>query len=565
MDAFVVAALAPTFVAGVVSLVLAVVTWRRRQQRVARPFFALALGLAVWSLAYGVELAAGDLAAMVFWDKVAFVGSVTVPAAWFLLSVEYAGVADRLPDWTPVALVVEPLVVLGAVWRYPGSRLVWETVGRDASGVVPVLALEFGPLYWLNFAYSYCLMGAGLVLIASVAVRGRRIHARQATLLIGGALVPLSANAVFNLVPGASPVPGVDLTTFAMATTALLYALVLFRFQMLDVVPAARETVLETLGDGFVVLNGDGDVIAGNEVGERVLAGLPTRLAASVDRGDYDDLDQAVVSVGDESRTYELAARPVEDFRGETVGTLLVCRDITELAVVQDQERRLSVLNRLLRHNVRNEMSVIGGYGETLAARLDGTEAEMADTIQGHAQELAATTAEIRYFHGRAAAERPRVTVDVNAVVAAAARDARSAHPSATVTVDADGDERAVVTGRDHLRAAVDNLLENAVVHNDRDDPTVRVTVDVDGSDVRVAVADDGPGIPAIEREVLSADVEDDLDHGSGLGLWIVQWFVSRSGGDLAFRENDPRGSVVTMHLPAAGDAEGATTDEAGA
>ncbi|WP_330995642.1 ATP-binding protein [Halobacterium salinarum] len=68
----------------------------------------------------------------------------------------------------------------------------------------------------------------------------------------------------------------------------------------------------------------------------------------------------------------------------------------------------------------------------------------------------------------------------------------------------------------------------------------------------RPSVKDDGPGIPQTEQQVITSGVETPLKHGSGLGLWIVSWLVTRSNGPLSFNENTPQGSIVTIHLPAA-------------
>ena len=73
---------------------------------------------------------------------------------------------------------------------------------------------------------------------------------------------------------------------------------------------------------------------------------------------------------------------------------------------------------------------------------------------------------------------------------------------------------------------------------------------------MEVRVADDGPGIPAAEVNVLERGYETPLEHGSGLGLWIVNWIVTESGGGISFDENDPRGSVVTLRFEAESDAE---------
>ena len=110
------------------------------------------------------------------------------------------------------------------------------------------------------------------------------------------------------------------------------------------------------------------------------------------------------------------------------------------------------------------------------------------------------------------------------------------------------------VLGDDSLGIALEQLVTNAVEHNDTDKPTVWVTLS-DGDRpgwVSIEIADDGPGIPEHERSVLTAGEETKLRHGSGLGLWVVHWVVTRYGGELSFEERPEGGSLVRIDLPAA-------------
>lgn len=99
---------------------------------------------------------------------------------------------------------------------------------------------------------------------------------------------------------------------------------------------------------------------------------------------------------------------------------------------------------------------------------------------------------------------------------------------------------------------SVIELIENAITFSDRDVPSVTVGLDTDGEMVAIRIADDAPGIPDMERHVLveGEDIQP-LYHGSGFGLWLVNVLVHHSGGTLAVTENDPRGTIVTMRLPA--------------
>ena len=152
-------------------------------------------------------------------------------------------------------------------------------------------------------------------------------------------------------------------------------------------------------------------------------------------------------------------------------------------------------------------------------------------------------------------------------VVGTIARD----FPAASVSVQtaADG-EHARVPGHDLLESAVHNVVENAVEHAGRDDPTVEVTVRVGPADgaatdggrprlpsgaaadtvVEVVVADNGPGFPERERVVLEEGGEDALESSSGMGLWVVHWIVDSVGGVTTVAERPGGGSVVTLRFP---------------
>jgi len=107
------------------------------------------------------------------------------------------------------------------------------------------------------------------------------------------------------------------------------------------------------------------------------------------------------------------------------------------------------------------------------------------------------------------------------------------------------------------LDAAVRNLLENAIRHHDGEGveradggALASVTVAREADAFVVRVADDGPGIPTAELDAIEAGEETDLQHGSGLGLWVVHWAVATLGGDVTYADREPRGTAATLRLP---------------
>ena len=123
--------------------------------------------------------------------------------------------------------------------------------------------------------------------------------------------------------------------------------------------------------------------------------------------------------------------------------------------------------------------------------------------------------------------------------------------PTATIDVSVPDDGVATASATPWLSRAIDELIRNAVVHHDRDRPTVAASVEVRSGAIEVWIDDDGPGLNGMNRDVLVDDTAvDALYHDSGLGLWLVYWVVQQSGGSAAVADTEPRGTEVTRTLP---------------
>ncbi|EMA68840.1 PAS-PAC-PAC sensing histidine kinase [Halorubrum aidingense JCM 13560] len=228
----------------------------------------------------------------------------------------------------------------------------------------------------------------------------------------------------------------------------------------------------------------------------------------------------------------------------------LVCvgRDITEL---QERERRLSVFDRVLRHNLRNKMNVIQGWSDRL---IDGpTQEETADIaakIQEASDELLNLSRLVREFDtvSDPAASELIKTMDVARHIEEIASEAKLSYPTASISVETPPIAEAEV--HEAFELAVNELVDNAVKHSgERPSIHLSVTIDDEADAVVVRVADDGPGIPDLERRSITAGRESPLEHTNGLGLWFVRWMATNSGGSMQIKDNEPTGAVVELRF----------------
>ncbi|SEO88234.1 Signal transduction histidine kinase [Halogranum amylolyticum] len=217
------------------------------------------------------------------------------------------------------------------------------------------------------------------------------------------------------------------------------------------------------------------------------------------------------------------------------------------------ERQKIAVLNRVIRHNLRNSATVLQGHGDILADGVDDEElANSARVVSRHAAtigSLADNAKEIIRIYDRGAVDYE--AYNVRALVEDAAAEAARTYPDAAVTVDvADGDAEYWVDADSDLSLALEELVENAVEHNGSETPTVDLSLTADDDWVTVGVSDDGPGIPAHEKAVLTGEAElTQLRHGSGLGLWVVRAVADVSRGVLGFEESATGGSRVTLRL----------------
>jgi PAS domain S-box-containing protein len=214
-------------------------------------------------------------------------------------------------------------------------------------------------------------------------------------------------------------------------------------------------------------------------------------------------------------------------------------QDVTE---EKRRERLFSVMNRVLRHNLRNDMMVVGGHAELLADRLDGEAADMAKTVEEAAADLTSLGEKARELESAVTGETNERPRDVAAIVRRVGDDLRESHPKKRVTVDTPEAARAIAVER--IERALTELGENALEHGGG-----AVEFDVRAADemLTVEVRDDGPGLPKMEQRVLERGRETPLDHGQGIGLPLASWLVADGQGDIAVEVDD--GTTVTIEL----------------
>ena len=217
-------------------------------------------------------------------------------------------------------------------------------------------------------------------------------------------------------------------------------------------------------------------------------------------------------------------------------------------AHAEAERERFDYLNHLMRHDVLNAMSVVIGLSHLLEEdETDPERRERLADIRRRSESVAGFIGRMRTLVEATNPDSPLYPVDLAAVTREAVATVRLGNDDAVVETDLP--ERAPVEANALLSSVVENLVGNAVEHNDTDRPHVHVSVRREDDRVALRVADDGPGFPPDRREE-AFEPSGRGDHG--FGLYLTRSLVERYGGTIAVTDNDPRGSVVTAtFLPA--------------
>mgnify|MGYP000070597305 CR=1 FL=1 len=230
--------------------------------------------------------------------------------------------------------------------------------------------------------------------------------------------------------------------------------------------------------------------------------------------------------------------------------------DITER---KRTEQLVRLLNRVLRHNLRNDMNAILGYADLIETGDGSNIAEYSGQIQRTAQNLSALSDAANDLERVAYEQRDPKRIDAEDLLESVASVQRDRCPAATIDVTINC-VRDICSGGE-LEDALTELVINGIEHSESPEPWVALRADGGEDWVEITVEDDGPGISEMETAIVDEGRETPLDHGSGLGLWRVNWIVTRYGGSFKIEAvEDGHGSIATIRLPSIG--EDATVEE---
>ena len=237
-------------VAALISSIVTMIAWRHRKVTPsARPMTVFGFAMTWWCLTYAIHWTEFYRPTEFFWLDLTYFGALLVPASFLVFALCYTKRPHLVTPRTIVLLSIEPLIILFFLWT--DARFGFFFAGKRQGGTDVILA--GGLAYWFNIIYSYALILIAFIMLHQDFVRAPRTNRAQTGIILVGAAFPWIINVI--TIFGLSPLPNLDLTPISFVITGVAFSFGIFRYGFLDIVPIARNVLVESMSDGVLVLD----------------------------------------------------------------------------------------------------------------------------------------------------------------------------------------------------------------------------------------------------------------------------------------------------------------------
>ena len=355
----------PLLVSTIISSFVAIYVWQRRATASGAMALALlALACAEWSLGYALEIAGADLPTKIFWGKSQYIGIVTVPLAWVIFAYFHSTPGARMTRRNVSLLSIVPLVTLILAFTNELHGLIWKDIRIHTVGTFSALEVTHGFWFWMYWMYSNTLLLLGTVFILQSFSRMKGLFRRQNIILLIAILTPWIGNVLY--VSGSSPIPNLDITPFAFTISVVVFAWGIFSFKLVNLVPLARDLVVEKMPDGMIVLDAQGNIVDINPAVQKTL-GLSAAQAIGQRARDVfnaspslieryanmlEGQDEIVLGEGESQIWYEIRISPLFDSEDRLLGRVVTVRNVTEKKRIEEALRLSEEKYRKIYENV---------------------------------------------------------------------------------------------------------------------------------------------------------------------------------------------------------------------
>ncbi|MBL8155364.1 MAG: PAS domain S-box protein, partial [Anaerolineae bacterium] len=451
----------------------------------------------------------------------------------------------------------------------------------------------YGPMFWIGIVYLYSVNVAAVIITVVWLLRSPHLYRGQLSSLIAG-MVLIWTGSILTIT-GATIVPRLDLTPFGYALAVIPVALSLFRYKLIDLMPAAHELILKVMSDAVLVIDSQGRIVDLNPAAEKLLTVRAAHVvgkkisqvfANSIDLIErYQNVTEAEGELeyvlDGKPHSFDLRISPIPDQERQSTARVVVLRDITRLKEAEAANQRyveelkernseLDAFGHTVAHDLKTPISAIMGYAELLLE---------SEHIQPHAQErdfarnilisskktITMIDELLRLSSLRDVGSEIEV-VSMTAIVSAAVQHFGKELESRGIQMQIAPNLPPALGHETWVEEVFVNLISNAIKYIGKDNraPCITISGQLVGDRARYQVKDNGLGIrPADQAKLFEAFARFHKAEatGLGLGLTIASRIVHRLGGEIGAESTPGQGSTFWFTLPVPPESQAASND----
>lgn len=557
-----------------VSFFASFIAWQRKNERGARELSFLMMSAGLWAFFVIPETAATVLVDKIFWSKVAYIGALSTPVLFLLFVARITGNDKFITRWNIIKLSAIPVIVFILALTNDYHKLIW-TGFAPISPETNLTQYFHGLGFWIGyFSYSYILLSISSVLLFKLSISKIKHFKAQARAILLALLCPWFASVLY--VSGSNPVPGFDLVPLSMIVSGTLLSVAIFRNRLLDLAPVARETLIETLKDGILVIDRHDRI---QDINKSALNYLGINQPNIVGNDFYSlnifyrRLSDAILSSeknqmveveeGSGKRFYSVTKQEIKNYPGSR---LVVIRDKSNeiqrekdlmfaMKRAEESDRLKSSFVANLSHEIRTPINVITGFLEVLNQDDIKKEEQVVyvDLLRKNTDRILATLNDIieisKIEAGQAVLTETQINLneimDFLYNIFKKESDVKGLELECVKSLE--NREALITIDRPKLVTILTNLLKNSLKFTEKGEISFGYRLDNDK--LIFYVKDSGIGIPENRKEMIFnrfVQAEQTMNRpyeGAGLGLSIVKAYVEMLGGRIMVNSTEGSGS----------------------
>lgn len=353
-----------------ISFFVAFLAWQRRLVKgaIELAFLMIAAGFGAFWLIF--ETAALSVPEKIFWSKLEYIGGIATPVLYLIFVLRFTGKDKYLNIKNILLLFLVPVITLFLTLTNKQHSLIWSGFS-EISGKTNLMEYYHGIGFWIGYiAYTYLMLGLAAIFLFSFIIQQNRAFRSQGLIVLIAGFCPWITS-IFYLT-GYNPVSGLDIAPVSIIFSGIISAYAILHIRFLDLVPVARETLVETLQDGILALDGqnriqdiNGSALSFLGIRDKNVIGLQVQFAGASEAKlisaviDHEKADQTEeIRSNDEIKTFRILKHSIKNQPGSR---LVVIRDITERVALlkgfqagEERYRQMSTMFRLMADNTED-------------------------------------------------------------------------------------------------------------------------------------------------------------------------------------------------------------------